>query len=93
MLFRSEMLEHLSEVMDAIHESSRRLNMLSRMTDEKLIQLHHDAQRVYTVLQDQETTPEDISTVLVNGDKTPQKLLQERDELIVGEFDDALQVD
>lgn len=28
-----------------------------------------------------------------NGDKTPQKLLQERDELIVGEFDDALQVD
>ena len=28
------MLEHLSEVMDAIHESSRRLNMLSRMTDE-----------------------------------------------------------
>ncbi|KAK8818687.1 hypothetical protein WA538_003995 [Blastocystis sp. DL] len=68
--------------MDAIHESSKRLSMLCRMTDEKLIQLHHDAQRVYTVLQDQETTPEDLSTVLVNGDKTPQKLLQERDELI-----------
>ena len=51
------MLEHLSEVMDAIHESSKRLSMLCRMTDEycswnksvidrKLIQLHHDARRV-----------------------------------------------
>ena len=50
------MLEHLSDVMGAIHENTKRLNLLCRTTDEyrdwngllidrKLIRLHHDAQK------------------------------------------------
>ena len=57
---RLEMMEHLSDVMGAIHENAKRLNLLCRTTDEyrddrgflidrKLIRLHHDAQRVVLV--------------------------------------------
>ena len=57
---RLELMEHLSDVMGAIHENAKRLNLLCRTTDEyhdhseifidrKLIRLHHDAQRVVRV--------------------------------------------